>query len=368
VVTPGPLDGFSVGVTADRRGDDQAVLLGRLGVEVVRGPVLRTELDAVDADLRRVTDRLVASPPDVLVANTGFGMRAWWARAEAWDLAGALGASLGQARIVARGPKAAGALRSIGLPVAWRAPDEQLATVVGHLVADGVAGLTVAVQLHGDDDPTAGRLRAAGARVVEVPVYRWRGAADATAARSLVARCCDGTVDAVTFTAGPAVRHFLDVAESDGVADTLLAALNRRMLAVCVGPVCAAVAVDEGVVAPVVPEHWRLGAMVTLVGRVLGDRRWETPTADGPAVVQGGVLVTDSGPVALPVAVRRVVARLISAGGGPLAREELEAEGASLDAILDATPALGPTLTVADGTVRLAGRPAPHPAGAEPVA
>lgn len=263
-----------VGVTADRRGDDQEVLLRRLGLDVLRAPMLRTVDAPVADDLEAVTRRLIERPPDVLVANTGFGIRLWWQHAAGWGIDQALTEAMSGARIAARGPKAAGAVRSLGLPLWWRSPSEQLDSVADHLVAAGVAGQRVALQLHGDDRQTAGaKLAAAGADLEEVPVYRWQLPADGEPVAELIRRCLDGTLDAVTFTAGPAVRNLLDRADAAGVTVPLLEALNGPVAVVCVGPVCAAVAREEGITDPLVPEHWRLGSMVNLVGEVLSARR-----------------------------------------------------------------------------------------------
>ena len=258
-------------MTADRRGDDQEILLRRLGLEVVRGPVLRTQMEGVAGELRAATDALIEEPPDYLVANTGFGMRAWWQLAADWGLAESLTAALSRTRIVARGAKAQGAVRSAGLPVWWRSPVEQLDSVAGRLLEEDLGGRSVAIQLHGEDHPITARLIGAGATVVEVPVYRW-AAADAGPASRLIERACAGEIDAVTFTSAPAVRGFVGLAETLGRAEALLRAAVDGMAVVCIGPVCAAAAVEEGFADPLVPERWRLGAMVSLIGRVLADR------------------------------------------------------------------------------------------------
>jgi uroporphyrinogen-III synthase len=285
----------TVGVTADRRGEDQALLLRRLGLNVLHAPMLRTEREPVDADLRRATERLIAAPPDYLVANTGFGIRSWWERATEWGLAEELTAALAETKVAARGPKAAGAIRMLGLPVWWRSPSEQLDSVTDHLLAAGVAGKRVAFQLHGDDRQTLSRrLTEAGATVDEVPVYRWSTPVDEQPALDLVRGCIEGRVAAVTFTAGPAVRHFVGLADAAGLAGPLLDALNGPVVVVCVGPVCAGVAEEEGIRDALVPEHWRLGSMVNLVGTALGVRGAEksdepsaSPDGLGPAAYGG---------------------------------------------------------------------------------
>jgi uroporphyrinogen-III synthase len=271
-----PLRGFTVGVTADRRGEDQAVMLRRLGIDVVLGPAMVTLPPVDESALRAMTEALVEDPPDDLVANTGFGIRAWLALADGWGLRGDLLEALaGHTRISARGPKAVGALRSAGLEVWWRAPDEQLATVGRHLVDTGVLGRRVALQLHGDDrQEVTAMLAAAGAEVIEILVYRWDLPPDAHGAAEIVERAVAGTLDAITFTAGPQIRNLLTIARRLGLRDEFLAACNEgRVVTACVGPVCAAVAVDEGIAHSVVPEQWRLGALIHALGDTLMTRR-----------------------------------------------------------------------------------------------
>lgn len=265
------LAGRTVGVTADRRGDDQIVMFGRLGADVVLAPTLAT-VKLPDPDrLRRITEDLVSDPPDIVVANTGIGMRTWLEAAGGWGLGDALTEALGSSRIAVRGPKAAAVLSSSGLTAWWRSPSEQLADLVAHLEATGVAGRRVAFQLHGDAaaEPIA-RLESAGATVVPVPVYLWKPPPDPAPALHLVDLVCAGRVDAVTFTAGPQIRSLLDLAEGVGRRDELVSALDSdRVVVGCIGPVCAGVAVECGITGPVVPAAWRLGSLVKAVTAAL---------------------------------------------------------------------------------------------------
>jgi uroporphyrinogen-III synthase len=267
------LGGFTIGITADRRSEDQTLMFSRLGADVVHGPTMRT-LPVADEDcLRQVTVELIADPPDYLVANTGLGIRTWLRAAQEWGLEEGLLESLGRATILARGPKASGALTSAKLKVAWRAPAEQLSEVASYLAGEQVAGKRVAFQLHGDDrEPVTQALEAAGARVVLVPVYRWLvpDESDAGPARRLIEMCCARKVDAVTFTAGPQVRQMMELAEAGGNASDLLDAFNdQKPIAACIGPVCASAATEEGIQRPIYPESWRLGSLVKLVTAAL---------------------------------------------------------------------------------------------------
>lgn len=269
---PPELQGRTVGVTADRRGEDQAVMFGRLGADVILGPTIAT-VRIPDPDLLRArTAELCADPPDYLIANTGMGMRTWVEAARGWGLDAALRQALAHTRLASRGPKATGALSSMGLPAWWRSPSEQLGELVDHLRAEGVAGRRVAFQLHGDDgSAVVSRLEEAGAEVTTLPVYVWQAPPDPAPALDLIEKTCREEVDAVTFTAGPQIRGMLDLAGQAGQREKLLEALNRGPVVVgCIGPVCAQAATEAGISNPVVPPNWRLGSLVRTVAEALG--------------------------------------------------------------------------------------------------
>jgi uroporphyrinogen-III synthase len=266
--TTSSLAGFTIGITADRRADDQAVMFRRLGAEVVQGPTIQTLSVPNRDELTQRTQDIIAAPPDYLIANTGLGIRTWLAHASDISRDEELREALGKGRIAARGPKAAGAVSMAGLTVWWRSPSEQLAEVTSHLMAEGVGGKRIGFQLHGDDSKdVTSSLEEAGAEVVEIPVYRWAAPEGGQLHRALnlIEMCCRGQIDAITFTAGPQVRNMMELADAAGQADELRQALNSKVLVGCIGPVCAGVAREEGISAPVVPANWRLGSLVRAV-------------------------------------------------------------------------------------------------------
>jgi uroporphyrinogen-III synthase len=286
-----PLEGMTIGVTADRRADEQAELLVRRGARVLRGPTIRTLPLGPDERIRQATEDIVRRPPHALIANTGVGVRGWLALAESWGLAEQLLESLAGARLLCRGPKAAGALTTAGLPAHWQARSERLDEVVSQVIADGVEGRRVAVQLDGNADPVApDRLRAAGAEVIEIPVYRWTLPEDVGPALRLVGAACSGRVDAVTFTAAPAVHNLFLLAAREGMSDELRHALDGPVLAMCVGPVCRDAALEHGVSSAEHPERARLGSMVQTLTTRLTERR-RVVDVDGHRVVVQGSLV-----------------------------------------------------------------------------
>lgn len=303
------LAGFTVGVTADRRRDELAALLERRGARVVVAPALRIVPLPDDAELRDATRRCLQTPPDVVVANTGIGMRGWLEAAEGWGLGDALRHVIGEAYLVARGPKARGAARAAGLHDQWSPESESCDEVLFHLLARGVHGEVVAVQLHGDQQPEfCAALRTAGAEVIEVPVYRWAPPIDPAPLQRLVDLLHGRLIDAVTFTSAPAVHALLDAAGPE--RDSCLQALRTDVVAGCVGPVTAAPLAALGV--PVmIPGRARLGGLVRTLVDELPKRAVTLHVAGHEVTLRGHAVLVDGAlkPLApAPMAVLRALA------------------------------------------------------------
>ncbi|NUR90025.1 MAG: uroporphyrinogen-III synthase, partial [Nonomuraea sp.] len=232
------LAGFTIGVTATRRREEFGALLERRGARVVSAPAIRLVPLAEDTDLLAATRECLAAPVDDVVITTGVGFRGWMAAAEGWGLSAELAEHLSRARLLTRGPKARGAVRAAGLNDHWTPASESCGEVKEYLLAQGLRGRRVAVQLHGEPlTEFVADLRAAGASVIEIPVYRWLPQRDASPLRRLVTQTIGGAVDAVAFTSAPAVHAMLRCARAEGLEDGLLAAFAGRVVAACVGPV-----------------------------------------------------------------------------------------------------------------------------------
>jgi uroporphyrinogen-III synthase len=258
--------GRTIGITADRRWQEQAALFTKRGAEVCHGPTMRTVEVTDDPVLRGATEDLIERPADYVVATTGMGMRLWLSAAERWGLDGELLRSFSQSKVIARGAKSASALRAAGLNVWWQAPEERMEDIVHRLEAEDTSTARIALQLFDPaEHPSTGQLRSLAGALVEVPVYRWLLPEDRAPATELIGRTLAGTLDAVTFTSQPAVYNLFRIAAAQGQADELRGAFNRDVLAACVGPVCAEAASEEGIASPLWPDPPRLPALVRLV-------------------------------------------------------------------------------------------------------
>jgi len=323
----GVLEGFTVGITADRRWDEQAALFERRGATIVHAPTIRTLPLGSDARLQEATAAVLAQPPDVLIANTGLGIRSWFGAAESWDKGPELLHALRGARIFARGPKASGAVHSLGLAVAARAASERLSEAVDLALAYLGPGRVVAMQVDGSGgSPEVARLRASGAEVVEIPVYEWKLPEDLQPALRLADAVIAGRVHAVTFTTGPAIRNWMAITAERDLDEPLRAALtDGRIVVGCVGPVCADTAATAGLASEhmVVPAAWRLGPLVRAVADRLVERRVEIDVGGTEVVLSGTVVTLGGESVELSDTEARLLATLAARPNVVFAKAEL---------------------------------------------
>lgn len=314
------LAGCVVVVTADRRSAELAAALGRRGALVRHAPALSIVPHAQDAELVRATAELLAEPPDVVVVTTGIGFRGWVEAADAAGLADPLLAVLARARLVARGPKARGAIQAVGLHADWVAESESSAEIAQLLLDDGVAGLRIAVQHHGAGaDGLDEALTAAGAVVRALVVYRWGPPPDPAAVAASARATAAGEVDAVVFTSAPGAEAWLAAGERAGVGAAVAARFAAGdCVAAAVGPVTARPLRQRGV-EPLVPDRGRLGSLVrALVGHVGGLPVLHTVA--GPLVVRRGGAILDGRVLPLSPSGLEVLRVLAAARGAVVPR------------------------------------------------
>lgn len=323
-----PLLGFTIGVTAARRAEEFSTLLTRRGACVVHAPAIRIIPLVDDTELERVTREIVTDPPKIVVATTGIGFRGWMEAADGWGLAEDLGAALSGTRLLARGPKAKGAIRAAGLEEEWSPAGESSAEVLDHLLAEGVEGVRIAVQLHGaatEWESVADfcdALRCAGADVIPVPVYRWEAPADQTPMDKLIELAATRGLDAITFTSAPAVAAMRDRARATDMLEPLLYALRQRVVVICVGPVTAA-PLRELEVPTTMPSRFRLGALARHIVDELPRRATNIRAAGHDLGIRGGCVMVDGEVKQLAPASMSLLRALGARPGRVVSREQL---------------------------------------------
>ncbi|MFG3406099.1 uroporphyrinogen-III synthase [Streptomyces sp. NPDC048142] len=321
--THGPLAGFTVGVTAARRAEELGTLLKRRGAAVLHAPALRIVQLADDSELLAATKELIGHAPDIAVATTAIGFRGWIEAADGWGIGDALLRTLSGVELLARGPKVKGAIRAAGLTETWSPGSESMAEVLDRLLAEGVDGRRVALQLHGEALPGfVESLTAAGADVVVVPVYRWMPPQDIAPLDRMLDVTAARGLDAITFTSAPAAASFLGRAETRGLLPEVLGALRDDVLVACVGPVTALPLQARGI-ATLQPERFRLGPLVQLMCAHLPRAARVLPVAGHRVEIRGHAVLVDDELRAVPPAGMALLHALARRPGWVVARADL---------------------------------------------
>jgi uroporphyrinogen-III synthase len=325
VTALGPvLAGTQILVTAQRRASDLSLALGRRGAEVTVAASLGVESHIDEDTLLAQTRQMIATGTDIVVVTTGIGFRGWLDTAEAAGIGHDLVEALSSVRLVARGPKARGALQAAGLTPDWVAESETSAEIADFLVAEGVDGLSIAVQHHGaGDDGLEKRLAAAGGRPFGLVVYRWGPPPDQAAVERSVRDAAAGAYDSVVFTSAPGASAWLTAVRAGGVEDELKRLeKDERLVLAAVGHVTADPLRSAGF-EPLLPERARLGALVRLLVMRLGDTSVSVPTAAGALRVRATAATLDH--AVLPVSPSGLaILRLLAGEPGVVrSREEL---------------------------------------------
>ncbi|MFF2858324.1 uroporphyrinogen-III synthase [Streptomyces rubiginosohelvolus] len=319
----GPLAGFTVGVTAARRAEELGTLLKRRGAAVLHAPALRIVQLADDSELLAATEELIGHAPDVAVATTAIGFRGWIEAADGWGIGDALLETLRGVELLARGPKVKGAIRAAGLTETWSPGSESMAEVLDRLLAEGVAGRRVALQLHGEPLPGfVESLTAAGAEVVVVPVYRWMPPQDIAPLDRMLDVTAARGLDAITFTSAPAAASFLGRAETRGLLPEIIGALRDDVLVACVGPVTALPLQARGI-DTLQPERFRLGPLVQLMCAHLPAAARILPVAGHRVEIRGHAVLVDDELRPVPPAGMALLHALARRPGWVVARADL---------------------------------------------
>jgi uroporphyrinogen-III synthase len=266
LLVPGPsFSGMRVLVPECRRARDLALIVNSYGGRPIVAPAVEeVPLESNPAAVG-FTDGVVRGEFDVVVLLTGVGARMLVELTERVRgnrepfLEG-----LRQARVIARGPKAAAVMQYFAVPVwaiarepnTWR---ELLDALDARAEGRSLDGWRVAVQECGVSNPEllAG-LEARHASVTSVPVYRWALPDDLDPLREAIRRLAASDIDVVLFTTGAQVRHLLQVADSMGVTDGVRNGLANAVVA-SIGPSTSGELRRHGLSVDVEASHPKMG-------------------------------------------------------------------------------------------------------------
>jgi uroporphyrinogen-III synthase len=260
-----PLAGVRVAFFESRMAGPTADLIVKYGGIPLAAPALKEVPLADNREAISFAEELHAGQFDVVIFETGVGVRFLAEAIEARFERETWLEALARVRVVARGPKPAAALRELGAridvhvptPNTWR---ETLSALDAQLP---VAGLRVAVQEYGK--PSVGLIEGLewrGATVTPVSVYRWALPDDLAPLRAAIAAIVHGAVDAVLFTSAQQVEHVLLVAAAEGHEPGVRAALSTCAIVASIGPTTSEALRQHGLPVDIEPEIPKLGHLI----------------------------------------------------------------------------------------------------------
>jgi len=212
-------------------------------------------------------DELLAGRLDVVIFLTGVGARYLFETLAVRHGRAELAAALARTTVVARGSKPVRVLHEMDVPVSLVAPEpntwkEVVAVIDAAAPKLNLSGARVAVQEYGVSNvELLDELRARGASVRAVPVYRWTLPDDLAPLHDGIRQVIDRTADVLLFTSSNQVFHLLEVVRSLGCEDAFRRAC-REVAIGSIGPLCTQTLTEQGFAVDFEPEEAKLGRLI----------------------------------------------------------------------------------------------------------
>lgn len=253
--------GLKVVALESRRAPEIERLIRNQEGEAIVVPAVREAPLNNEEEVFRFAEHLFGGDFDAVIFLTGVGARV---------LRSAIGERYPDARFIealrglpvfVRGPKPASALREMGIEPAIIAPMpgtwKELLAATEHRPERRIA-----VQEYGRSNTRLlGALRARGAEVTPVRVYRWELPHDTSGLRRVARDLATGEMHVLLLTTGVQVAHLFQIAAEEGVEQEMRRALLRMAVA-SIGPSTSEALEEEGIAPDIVPSLPKMGLLV----------------------------------------------------------------------------------------------------------
>ncbi|HEX6985365.1 MAG TPA: uroporphyrinogen-III synthase, partial [Planctomycetaceae bacterium] len=211
-------------------------------------------------------EELFAGRIDAVVFLTGVGAETLLEALKPRYEPSELFAALDRGRVVVRGPKPTAVLKRWGVRIDLKAPEPNTWRELAAAMRDAfdLAGKTVAVQEYGKpNEAFYDELRALGAAVLPVPVYRWALPEDTGPLEDAIRDAAHGVFDVVTFTSAQQIENVYEVTTRLGLRDHFDEALRKSVI-VSIGPTCSERLREYGLEPDLEASPPKMGQMVRL--------------------------------------------------------------------------------------------------------
>ena len=215
-------------------------------------------------------ERLFAGEFDLMVLMTGTGLAFLrGVLAERYPIE-RLADALRRMTIVSRGPKPVAVLQEMGVTARIVVPEPSTWREIVPVLA-ARPERRIALQEYGRANPEfVAALRALGAEVSAIAIYRWALPDDVGPLREAVRRIAERECDVVLFTTSIQLTHLLEMAAQMGCAGAVLRALQSDLAIGSVGPVMTSALADCGLAPDIEPAHPKMAVLVRTAAELAG--------------------------------------------------------------------------------------------------
>lgn len=257
-------NGLRVAAFESRMAEDMARLISRHGGQPLVAPALREVPLEHNQEALAFGKQLLAGACDMLLLLTGVGTHTLLDVLRTRFPSDRIIAAFARLVLVARGPKPAAALKTLGLVPTITVPEPNTwRDLLQALDADRpLRGLKIAVQEYGVSNQALLRgLRERGAEVIRVPVYRWALPEHLDPLRTVIQRILAGEVDVLLITNAAQVEHVMQLLAQGGQELPFRQALARMVVA-SIGPTASERLRSHRWPVDLEPSHPKMGLLV----------------------------------------------------------------------------------------------------------
>ncbi len=256
-----PFDGLRVLSLESRRATEMATLIRNQKGEPIVAPSMREIPMEQNTEAFQFAEKLFAGQFDMVILLTGVGTRYLDKVLATRYPAGQFAEALRKVTVVARGPKPMAVLREWEVPGAILVPEPNTWREI-LTTTEGRPERRVAVQEYGRPNPELlNALAARGCEVTAVPVYQWDLPENTEPLREAARRTAQGEVDVAMFTTSIQLPHFLQMAEEQGIAQSVRKRLASAVIA-SIGPTTSDSLRELGMEPDLEPTHPKMGFLV----------------------------------------------------------------------------------------------------------
>lgn len=257
-----PFDGLKVLSLESRRAKEIATLISRQGGIPFVAPSVKERALEDQSVAFRFLEQLEAGEFDLLICMTGVALVFFREIIETRFPLERLATALRGVTIVSRGPKPVPVLRAMGVPAQIIVPEPNTWREVVAAVANRTER-RIAIQEYGrPNDEMTDALRAMGAIVTPVALYRWELPENLDPLREAVRDLAARKFDVILFTSSIQLDHLLQIASELQLANEVRDVLKTYVAIASVGPVMTSALIAKGFQPRLIPEHPKMGALV----------------------------------------------------------------------------------------------------------